>query len=231
MNVYLCGQKAFGKAALDVILGAGHQVVGVSAPLTSEHDQSRPDRLRAAADDLSLPVLPAGMLSVDTLPAGVDLIVAAHSHDFIGRRTRLKSAYGAVGFHPSLLPLHRGRDAVRWTIKMGDRISGGSMYWLDDNIDAGPLAAQEWVWVPPGSTAEQLWRDHLFPLGLRLLERVLSDVSDGVIISVPQDDDLATWEPSWERCPLRRPNLLLLGDGRPGFRSLKVRRDAAALRG
>ena len=126
MRVYLCGQKRFGAATLKLLLALGHDCAGVSAPLASSSDPNRPDRLRAAAGDAGIPLMPAGMLSAETLPGGVDLIIAAHSHDFIGRKTRHRAALGAIGYHPSLLPLHRGRDAVRWALKMGDRVTGGT---------------------------------------------------------------------------------------------------------
>lgn len=217
MRLFIAGQKAFGAAVLEVALRTGHQVVGVSSPLygtaTDTTGAPLPDRLRAAADAAGVPWMPAGTLTAETLPQGVDLILAAHSHDFLGRRTRLRAELGAIGYHPSLLPLHRGRDAIRWALHMGDRVTGGSLYRLTDNIDAGPVIAQEHVFVRPGDTAEELWRRDLFPLGVRLFARVLQD-GWSVEDEVPQDEDLATWEPSWERAPLRRPDLFMLGDGR-----------------
>lgn len=227
MRIYLCGQKAFGAAVFKMCVAEGHELVGVSAPLTSAADATKPDRLRFAAEASAVPLLPAGLLSADNLPAGVDVILAAHSHDFIGRKTRLKTRLGAIGYHPSLLPRHRGRDAVRWTVKMGEFIAGGSVYWLSDNVDAGDIAAQDWCWVRPGTTSDELWRNQLFDLGVELFREVLRDLSEGRIVAVPQDEDLATWEPSWSRAPLRRPDLLMLGGTISGF---NVHRDSANLR-
>ena len=137
----------------------------------------------------------------------------------------MKTKLGAVGYHPSLLPRHRGRDAVRWTVAMRDPVAGGSVYWLSDSVDGGDIAAQDWFLVPPKADASSLWRDHLFPIGLRLFRRVLSDLDSGTIVAIPQDEAVATWEPSWERQPLRRPDLFMLGDGsKPGF---TVRREVA----
>lgn len=218
MKIYLCGQKAFGAAVFKMVAEAGHELVGVSAPPG--------DRLAAAADLAGVPVLPAGMLREETLPHGVDLIMAAHSHDFIGRRTRLKARVGAIGFHPSLLPRHRGRDAIRWAIKMNDLVTGGTVYWLSDTVDGGDIAAQEWCHIPPGTTAGELWRNHLFDIGVRLFAKVLADLSAGVMVAIPQDERLATWEPSWDRQPVRRPDLFMLGDGRSGS-SFRVFRERA----
>ena len=227
MRLFIAGQKAFGAAVFELALRAGHQVVGVSAPpdaaTVATTGEPLPDRLRAVAEATGTPWLRAGALHAGTLPEGVDLIVAAHAHDYIGRATRLRARAGAIGYHPSLLPLHRGRDAVRWAIHNRDRVTGGSIYVLSDNIDAGPLLAQAHAFVRPEDTPETLWRRELFPLGLRLFARVLEHLDaaeragrlhEALASGAPQEEALATWEPSWERAPLRRPDLLLLGDGR-----------------
>lgn len=216
MRIYLAGQKAFGAAVYALIRGLGHDIAGVSAPPYDSAGKG-PDRLRAAAERGRTPWLAAGALKESTLPADVDLIVAAHSHDFIGRATRGKARLGAVGYHPSLLPRHRGRDAVRWTIHMGDTIAGGSVYWLGETVDGGDIAARDFVFVAPGETVDSLWREKLFPLGLRLLEATLNDLAAGVIRREPQDPRVATWEPSWSRPPVTRPDLLQLGAAPAGF--------------
>lgn len=228
MRIYLCGQKLFGQATLQLLREMGHQVVGVSAPRESRSGKS--DSLRESAGVLNIPRLPAGQLNATTLPADVDLIVCAHSHDFIGRATRQKARIGAIGYHPSLLPLHRGRDAIRWTLRDGDKVSGGSVYWLNDTVDGGPIAAQDFCFVQPGDTPESLWRRDLFPLGLRLFEKVLNDIERGVLVQIPQDPRLATWEPSFNPPPLRRPDLPMLTDGRnKGFLVATTREDAREL--
>lgn len=226
LSVYICGQKAFGRAVLGMCLEEGYDVVGVCAPLTSSRDPGRPDRLRAAAEASGITVLPSGMLSSETFPSGVDVLVAAHSHDYVGRATRLRCSIGAIGYHPSLLPLHRGRDSVRWTVKLGDRVTGGTVYWLSDNVDAGDIAAQDYCLVAPGTTPEDLWRDTLFTMGVELFRRVLRDLSRNKIVAVPQDEACATWEPSWDRQPLRRPDLVMIGAGLHG---MQVVREASAL--
>lgn len=210
MNVLLTGQKAFGAAVFEMLGRNGIRVIGVCAPALRE-DGAREDRLRAAAERADVPWIPAGTLRAETVPAGTDLIIAAHSHDFVGRRTRMASTFGAIGYHPSLLPRHRGRDAVRWTIHMKDPVAGGTVYWLSDRMDGGDVAAQDYVFVSPGETVDTLWREKLFPLGIALLERAVRDIAAGVICREPQDEAYATWEPSWERPPAARPELDLIG--------------------
>ena len=230
MRVYLCGQRHFGASVFEQLYAMPLvKIVGVSSPAYSSAltttGEPLPDRLRAVADRVGVPWLPAGQLrAVDVAAARVDLIVAAHSHDFLGRATRQAAKLGAIGYHPSFLPLHRGRDAVRWTIKMRDRITGGTVYWLDQNVDGGPIAAQEPVLVHPDDTVESLWRERLAPLGVRMLAQVVQQLAKtGHMVAVPQVEECATWEPSWSRPPIFRPELPQLGDGPAGYTTTTYR--------
>ncbi|MEZ7005855.1 formyltransferase family protein [Streptomyces sp. AD55] len=225
LRVYVSGQRSFGAAAADLTVRLGHTLTGAASPPDRD---GQPDPLRAAAFRHRTPWTDSTRLRPDDIPLGTDVLLAAHSHAFLGRRSRARAHLAAIGYHPSLLPLHRGRDAVRWTIRDRDRVTGGSVYHLTDTVDAGPLAAQDYLLVPPGSTASALWRDHLFPLGLTLLERVLTDLDNGVIVRVPQDEVCATWEPSWDRPRLHRPELPELPP--PGDSGVRYRVDRSALR-
>jgi methionyl-tRNA formyltransferase len=186
MRVFLIGQKWLGAEVLTLLKRRGYDVAGVCAP--------DGDRLFKAAGDLALP---PGKLAPDAVPDKLDLIVCAHAHIFVKAELRDRARLGAIGYHPSLLPRHRGRDAIVWTIKMGDAIAGGSIYWLDDGADTGPIAAQEHCFVYPGETAEDLWRRSLGPMGLRLFDRVFDDLDRGTVVRAAQDERAATWEPSY----------------------------------
>ena len=112
------------------------------------------------------------MVAAEIAP-NTDLIVTAHSHARITREALAAAKLGGIGYHPSLLPRHRGIAAVEWTIKEGDPIAGGTVYHLADRMDAGAIAAQEWVFVKKGETARELWERALAPLGQKLLADVI----------------------------------------------------------
>ena len=204
MKIALVGQRSFGAAALRAIVEAGHEVAAVFAPLG--------DRLDWEARRLDIPTS-AARLTADDLPEGLDLIVCAHAHVIVSDRALSRTLLGGIGYHPSLLPRHRGRDAVKWTVHMGDPIAGGSIYWLGPRVDGGPIAASDWLHVRPGTTASDLWRDSLFPMGVRLLVATLADLDAGRLVRVPQEEACATWEPSWDRPPADRPDLPQLTAG------------------
>lgn len=197
MRVMIVGQKWLGAEVLRLCLARGDDVAAVSAPRVD-------DRLAAEAVDAGVPLCQvSGRLDAGWVPDGVDVILCAHAHVFVTAEARNKARYGALGYHPSLLPRHRGRDAIRWALHMGDRVTGGTAYWLDDGADTGDIAAQDWCWVRPGDTPDALWRRDLAPMGLRLLANVLSCLDYGVAPRAPQDPSLATWEPSFSKPALK----------------------------
>lgn len=213
-DVYLCGRGVFAALVAAQLEDDGHRIVAVSSPKWRNPDApdfadgELPDRLRAQYPDLWHP---------DPRPTDADVLVAAHSHRFVSKRVRSAAAV-AVGYHPSLLPLHRGRDAIRWALRDGDRVVGGTVYHLTEAVDGGPIAAQDYLITPKGQTPESLWRDHLAPMGVRLLAKVVADVDDGRVGYSPQDDSLATWEPSWQRPRLHRPDLFAIEPPSPSIR-------------
>ncbi len=210
MRVVLTGQKRFGRDVLRLLAERDDEVIGVSCP--REDADGRPDKLFIEASNLGVPLVPGGKLTQYTMPEGADLIVAAHSHDFVGSVTRRKARFGAIGFHPSVLPRHRGRSSIEWAIRFGEKVTGGTIYWLDDVVDGGAIAAQEHCMIRPDDTPLSLWVRDLAPMGLRLFRQVLRDLDRGIVIALDQDKELATWEPAIDSVPrLFRPDLPMLG--------------------
>lgn len=203
--VYLSGSGSFGAAVAEAMSAQGHRIVGVTAP--REGRRGRADHLSLWAERHHLPL--TEKLRPADVPDGTDLLFTAHSHAFVGRLSRARARF-ALGYHPSLLPLHRGRDAVRWQARLGERVVGGTVYHLTDRVDGGPIADQQHVIVPPGLDASTLWHDYLFPLGVAMSVQAARDAELGVVECAPQDDRLATWEPSFDSEPLYRPELLEL---------------------
>lgn len=202
MKILLAGQKWFGAEVFSA-LSAICQISHVCAPIE--------DRLYSLAGAAGASLIEAGKLNATTMPDGIDLIVAAHSHDFIGEKTRMRARWGGIGYHPSLLPLHRGRDAIEWAIRMRERVTGGTVYRLNNKMDGGAILAQRHVFIAPDDDARTLWRRDLGPLGVQLLTDVVASFArDGYVPGKEQDESFATWEPSIGRPPAFRPDLIML---------------------
>jgi methionyl-tRNA formyltransferase len=192
MKIALIGSRWFGAQMFRLLSEKGHELSVISL---EEEDQ-----LTKAARAVGVAVLvlgrPRRVLAAD-IPDGIDAIVAAHAHSFITAEARAKARLAAIGYHPSLLPRHRGIAAVEWTMKCRDPIAGGSVYHLSDGMDEGPIAAQDWCFVYPDDDAGSLWRRALAPMGLRLLMKVVDDIATrGYADAVEQDPKAVTYAPA-----------------------------------
>lgn len=211
INVFISGQKYFGQLVLlEMIRLPFVNVVGVCCPLGDKY-------IGQSAATHGIPIIISGSLNVDTLPEGVDLGITAHSFDYIGRLTRYKPKFGWIGYHPSLLPRHRGRSSIEWAIKMGDFITGGTTFWLNGGIDRGDIIEQEIVWIDKSlqtmdikKAARILWEHHLQEIGVRLISRAVSYAHNGEIKRVPQDKRFSTFEPCIDAKDIYRPDALML---------------------
>ena len=205
MNILIAGQKWFGAEVFRALRALpGVSIKAVCAPTGG-------DKLAGQANLYGVPVIASGTLNAASMPAGIDLIVAAHSHDFIGQATRLRARFGGIGYHPSLLPVHRGRDAIRWAIRMNERVTGGTVYRLSNRMDGGNIIDQRHIFIRPGDDARELWRRELAPLGVAMLTAAVARfAAAGFVNGAEQDETLATWEPSIDRQPAFRPDLLML---------------------
>ena len=193
MRITLVGSRHFGVTTLNMLREHG---VGVVRVVVADAD----DRLAATAKAVGIDVVvqanPKLVVASEIAP-DTDLIITAHSHARIGKDALVASKLGGIGYHPSLLPRHRGKAAVEWTIKEGDPIAGGTIYHLADRMDAGAIAAQDWVFVKKGETARELWERALAPLGLRLLGEVIDYAKAfKTLPAKPQDEQFATKAPN-----------------------------------
>lgn len=206
MKIFICGQKSFGKAVLKRLYYDGHDIVGVApAP-----QNIRADKMVGFAMLKGIPIVSdCDRLTANDIPDGTELIVAAHSHHIVSLKALEKCKYGGIGFHPSLLPRHRGQDAVRWTIAMGDPIAGASIYKLTDKCDGGDILAQEMMFVDKAWDYHDLWNE-IFPVGVEMVSKAVADIEKNGVAGKAQDERFATWEPSWERPRLKRNDLVMI---------------------
>jgi phosphoribosylglycinamide formyltransferase-1 len=80
-----------------------------------------------------------------------------------------------LNIHPALLPAFPGLDAQHRALEHGVKVSGATVHLVDEDLDSGPIVAQEAVTVLSGDTAEALAarileaEHRLYPRAVRLL--------------------------------------------------------------
>lgn len=183
------------------LVGSSSLAVAVATELAQQgHDLTvfppAEDKLEAWGRENGVDV--GELTAADLARSEAEMMVAAHNTRLITADLRAAIDGPCVSYHPSLLPRHRGMDSVRWTIEMGDPIAGGTVYELDDGWDTGPIVLQDWCHVAPDWDASTLWRERLFPMGVRLIGDVVDQYQrTGELATSQQDERFATFEKSF----------------------------------
>ena len=94
---------------------------------------------------------------------------------------------GAINFHKSLLPLHRGANPVFWTI-LNETRAGVTIHYMDKGIDTGKIIAQMETEVAIHDTAETLYR-RLESMQLELFKKVWQKIRKGSVSASDQSGE------------------------------------------
>src|SRR5688572_8213360 len=196
MRIALFGQAAFGKDVLEALRAAGEQVVGISTPRAG----GRPDPLAVAAAEAGLPLIETPDLrKPEPFEAyrawRAELLVFAFVTDIVQANVLEAAPMGAIQYHPSLLPKHRGRSAIAWPIIAGEPSTGVTIFWVDEGIDTGPILSQREVPIGPQDSVAALYFNRLYPLGVTMLTEAVALVREGGAPRVDQDHAAASYEP------------------------------------
>ena len=89
--------------------------------------------------------------------------VAARSPDLVVLAGFMRILTGAfvrrwptLNVHPSLLPAFPGAHAVEDALAHGTKVAGVTVHFVVEEVDAGPIVAQEAIAIEPGDTVESL---------------------------------------------------------------------------
>lgn len=97
-----------------------------------------------------------------------------------------------LGVHPSLLPHYRGATPIQNAILAEEKITGVSLFIIDEKVDHGPLIAIKEVPIASNDTYSTLMKK-LAHAGGELIIQNISLYLDKKITPRPQDHDQATY--------------------------------------
>ena len=114
--------------------------------------------------------------------------VAAHDVDLVvgaGYMRVLSPVFlerfpAVLNVHPSLLPEFKGLHAVRRALRAGVRETGVTVHFMVEEVDAGPVVAQEAVPILAGDTEDAVF-ERLHPVEHRLLVGAVGDFFRGKV--------------------------------------------------
>jgi len=86
--------------------------------------------------------------------------------------------FGCINVHPSLLPKYRGAAPIQWAIINGDKKTGVTIMYLNEQMDAGDIIIQKEVEIGEDETTGELW-SRLSKLGAELLFESVQNIENG----------------------------------------------------
>ena len=113
--------------------------------------------------------------------------------------------HGTLIFHPSLLPRHRGLDAIRWAYHLNETYTGATWFWADSQLDTGDICEQEVVAIG-GKRPREFYEQDSIPVAVRLFRYVIADLKAGIVRRRPQNEAAATYEPPLPKNTMPNPS-------------------------
>src|SRR5207253_1018179 len=181
---------------------SGAEIVGV-VTLPGPVDPTRSGQ--CSFDDVGAPVVDtADVNAPETIEAVRALrpdVIFVIGWSQLVRADFIALAPGAVyGMHPTLLPRHRGRAPIPWTILSGLARTGVTLFEIvDPTADSGPIVGQVEVPVAADETATTLF-DKLARAHVELIREFVPRLVSDTVTKTPQDPSRASTWPT--RTPL-----------------------------
>jgi methionyl-tRNA formyltransferase len=185
MRIVFMGTPDFAVASLKALLDAGLEIVGVvTAPdkpagrgqklsesavktfaISSGLNVLQPEKLRA----------PEFLEELRSLKAYLQVVVAFRMLPEVVWNMPPK---GTINLHASLLPAYRGAAPINWAIINGEKETGVSTFFLQQEIDTGNILFSERIAISDDETAGTL-HDKLMNLGANVLVKTVMAIESG----------------------------------------------------
>lgn len=95
---------------------------------------------------------------------------------------------GCVNVHPSLLPKYRGSAPIQWAILNGDKKTGVTTMYMEEQLDSGDIILQEEIEIGDNQTTGEVW-NILSQKGANLLVKTLELFKNKTAPRIKQGDN------------------------------------------
>ncbi|WP_299714607.1 formyltransferase family protein [uncultured Tenacibaculum sp.] len=99
---------------------------------------------------------------------------------------------GAIGAHPTLLPVGRGRAAIPWAIIKGLDKTGVSFFKMDEGVDTGLILGQEEIPIGENEISTTLYNKVNLAHEI-LIKKLYQGLIEGKVEGYTQDETKATY--------------------------------------
>ena len=194
LRIVFMGTPDFAVPSLANLVDNGYNVVGVvtmpDKAIGRHHDvlQSSPVKQYAVAHNI--PVLQPEKLkdeeflsALRNLKADLQIVVAFRMlPQVVWGMPRL----GTFNLHAALLPQYRGAAPINWAIINGDKETGITTFFLDEDIDTGRIILQERIPIGEEDCLEDI-HDRMMIQGADLVQKTVDLIAEGKAEATDQE--------------------------------------------
>jgi len=123
-----------------------------------------------------------------------DMIVTAAYGKLLPVNVLRIPKFGCINCHGSLLPERRGSAPVQRAVMDGDKVTGITIMEMAEGMDTGDILIQKELEIGPDMHSDELMMA-LAELSASMLPSAVTDIAEGKITPVKQDDSKATYCP------------------------------------
>src|SRR5437763_7520259 len=145
LRVVVVAEEAAGVQTLNALLALRPTAEIVTVLTSAESGGARRPLIHEAAHRLGVETASAELVCsgafADRLKEKeIDLLINVHSVVVAHRDVVVAPRIGSFNLHPGPLPEYAGLNAPSWAIYNGEERHGVTLHWMDEEIDAGPVA-------------------------------------------------------------------------------------------
>lgn len=192
LRIVFMGTPEFAVASLDALVAGGYNVVGVVTMPDKPAGRGYKMQISAVKEYAlahNLPLLqPEKLKNEDflnelrTLQADLQIVVAFRMlPEVVWNMPRL----GTFNLHGSLLPQYRGAAPINWAIINGEKETGVTTFFLQQEIDTGDLILQRKTPIADSDNAGSV-HDRLMEIGAKAVTDTVDGILAGTITATPQ---------------------------------------------
>lgn len=197
MNLFLFIGSRRGFAVLKRLLDHGASIGGILCLIEDAHEEAFHPRVTALATQHQIPIF----YSNEVKPSGYadvlrniqpDIAFAAGWRHLIPKDAWVVPPKGTLILHDSLLPRYRGFAPMNWAIINGETETGVTLFYIAEEVDAGPIVDQLVAPVSLQDNARTV-DERIISLYEEIIVKNLPALQAGTAKAVPQDESFASY--------------------------------------
>ena len=134
---------------------------------------------------------------------GVELVVSVACPQKLQPELLALPAKGCINLHGALLPRYQGVLPSFWVLAKGERETGVTVHWMDEQLDHGDILLQRTLAIEPRDTVHSLVLRSKVGVGRQLLVEAISAIERGDAPRQPMDASQASYRTYPDAAALR----------------------------